>query len=315
MPFIAYKTMTIKLSYAQGRRIACDNCQQSFVYIHGGTKRGGTIGLPVLSRDDKMREEASRKVVHAISEIGAKTNVGKAICPHCKCYQKFMVNASRRRWGCGGLAVGALLLLILCPILFSPFLDRAKAVGAFLVVGLIGSLAIAKCSISRGPYFKKEDDRSMTDAEFETFLAECDSNECDPFVLWWSRRALHPGIRICMLVSGIANILIGSSLLLTGGFIEEFQAIPYIRLIGVPLLALAFFEITYFAQVNKKSLHEALARARIISVWESVSGIVFGVFGCGISLVCGGCILLFTRNRLADKPDPISLGLLNATVD
>jgi len=66
MPVIVYKTMTIE---PQGRRIECDSCQQPFVYIHGGGESAQTTGVPVVSNDDKMRDNALRQAIRSQNKL------------------------------------------------------------------------------------------------------------------------------------------------------------------------------------------------------------------------------------------------------
>ena len=78
MPVIVYKTMTIELFYAQGRRIECDSCQQPFVYIHGGGESAQTTGVPVVSNDDKMRDNALRQVIRSLNKLRRNSKSAKA---------------------------------------------------------------------------------------------------------------------------------------------------------------------------------------------------------------------------------------------
>ena len=71
-------TMTIELFYAQGRRIECDSCQQPFVYIHGGGESAQTTGVPVVSNDDKMRDNALRQAIRSLNKLRRNSKSAKA---------------------------------------------------------------------------------------------------------------------------------------------------------------------------------------------------------------------------------------------
>ena len=78
MPVIVYKTMTIELFYAQGRRIECDSCQRPFVYIHGGGESAQTTGVPVVSNDDKMWDNTLRQAIRSLNKLRRNSKSAKA---------------------------------------------------------------------------------------------------------------------------------------------------------------------------------------------------------------------------------------------
>ena len=93
---------------------------------------------------------------------------------------------------------------------------------------------------------------------------------------------LNPGIKICVLVSSVGNILAGLI------WISTLCAAP----IGIAQIVLAIFEIIYFAQADSKPRHTALSQAKLFGILEIVSGI-FNL----ISLVCGILVLVFAHNE------------------
>ncbi len=96
MPVIVYKTMTIELFYAQGRRIQCEHCQQPFCYVTGGVQSAQTTGVPIVSSDDGMRQTALNQAISGLRKTAKKRKAGQAMCPHCQCCQ------SRPRGRSGG---------------------------------------------------------------------------------------------------------------------------------------------------------------------------------------------------------------------
>ena len=197
MPVIVYKTMTIELFYAQGRRIECDSCQQPFVYIHGGVESAQTTGVPVVSNDDKMRDNALRQAIRSLKKTAKKQQVGEGKCPHCHCYQEFMVkNSHLGNMGCF-FTIG-LGLCTLGPLILNAIFEWTEEWGTMLmtgaIVGGILGLVLGKMSaVTRGPHPDEEDGRSMTDEEFEGFVAKCEEEEYDPFLLWWINCDNQPG--------------------------------------------------------------------------------------------------------------------------
>lgn len=197
MPVIVYKTMTIELFYAQGRRITCDSCQQPFVYIHGGVETAQTTGVPVVSSDDGMRKTALKQAIKSLRKTAKKEKAGEGLCPHCHCYQGWMVRASHMgNMGCF-FALGA-GLLTLGPLILNAIFDWTDEWGTMLlgglVIGGVLGLIIGKITaITVGPHPDEEDARSMTDDEFEDFLGKCDEEDLDAFLLWWITVGNEPG--------------------------------------------------------------------------------------------------------------------------
>lgn len=188
MPVIAYKTLTITFFYAQGRRIVCEECGDPFSFITGGIESGSTTGLPLVSSDNRMREDAFRGALRALKKTANKHNVGEAACPHCRMYQRWMIAHSKNEsMGCG--AVIGLGLLGVVPWLVNLFAGWSDQHLAILVgggvVGLIGGIVLGRMgSLSSDP-ISEPDARSMADEELQEHLEACEEREFDPFLAWW----------------------------------------------------------------------------------------------------------------------------------
>ena len=93
---------------------------------------------------------------------------------------------------------------------------------------------------------------------------------------------LNPGIKICVLISGVGNVLLGLFWIstLVGA------------IIGIPQIVLAVFEFIFFAQADNKPLHQALSQSKTLAILEIISGL------CNpFSLVCGILVLVFATNH------------------
>ena len=93
---------------------------------------------------------------------------------------------------------------------------------------------------------------------------------------------LHPGVKVCVLISGICNLLSGLFWISTlcGVFI------------GVPQVILGVFEMVYMAQADGMRLQDARSQAQVLAVFQIISG-MFNL----VSLVCGILILVFANTR------------------
>ena len=96
------------------------------------------------------------------------------------------------------------------------------------------------------------------------------------------RAQVNVGIKVCVLISGIWNIVVGLFWISTlcGVFV------------GVPQIVLAVFEIVYFTQADNKPLPDSLAHARLLGAFEILSGLFNGV-----SFVCGIVTLVLASNH------------------
>ena len=93
---------------------------------------------------------------------------------------------------------------------------------------------------------------------------------------------LNPSIKVCVLISGIFNILVG--LLWTSTLCGA--------VIGVPQIILAVFELVYVGRADKMPFHDAIRQGKLLGIFEIVSGL-FNL----ISLICGILVLVFASNR------------------
>jgi hypothetical protein len=167
---LPFKEITNRLFYAHGHRIKCDNCQNPFVYVGGGTVDASMSGLPLLTSDAVMQQQAFQE---AITEIPLE-NAGSAICPHCHCYQNFMVKAKQ--------AISPVILKSIIVLSFFTF--------GIALLGIIVLKFINMKQFTRGPHPDIEDPYSMTDEEFAAFLAK--ASAMDPFLAWWIQCGNQP---------------------------------------------------------------------------------------------------------------------------
>lgn len=197
MPVIVYKTMTISLFYAQGRRIECDSCGQPFCYIHGDVQTARVIGVPLISGDDRMRRDALKQAVAGLRFTAKVKQAGEAMCPHCQCFQNWMVSAAQNSgmlwFGIPGMVLGGIISAVGIAIAESRELVLpALTVGA--VFGLVTGILFGRSQApGRGPHHDSIDDRSMTDDQFQTYLQTCEANEVEPFLAWWVGVGNKPG--------------------------------------------------------------------------------------------------------------------------
>lgn len=97
-----------------------------------------------------------------------------------------------------------------------------------------------------------------------------------------NERELNPGIKICVLISGIADILLGVFWITTICGV----------VIGVPQIILGIFEITFFSQVDGMPIRTAKKKANNLGILEIISGL-FNL----VSLVCGILVLIFVSKQ------------------
>lgn len=201
MPVIVYKTMTVDLTYAYGRRINCEHCEEPFTYLHHDNQSAQVTGLPLINSDDKMRENAVKQAMKSLAKIADKKRIGQATCPHCRKYQQWMIRSAQTTGlGCGFLA-GIALGLALCffirwlagweNVLYSVFIPTA-------IISVISAFVCMFCNINPDEYLKdesKKDPRSMTDEDLDEYLAKCDAEDYDPAKFWYLMLGNQPGER------------------------------------------------------------------------------------------------------------------------
>ena len=89
-------------------------------------------------------------------------------------------------------------LSTLGPLILNTIFEWTDEWGTMLmtgaIVGGVLGLVLSKISaVTRGPHPDEEDGRSMSDEEFEDFVATCEEEEYDPFLLWWINCDNQPG--------------------------------------------------------------------------------------------------------------------------
>jgi hypothetical protein len=194
MPVIVYKTMQVTAIYAQIRHITCEWCAQAYTYLAVGTHTSQTVGLPVVSSDEGMREEVGRHLSRALEGVGKRPRLGRGMCPHCQRYQGWMVRDSFHSLLPRGLFVGALvggiasIGLAIAYMMWSTYamgVSNAALLGVFL--GCAGGFGWAWMkSLSHAPYVGMYDSRAMKPTDFTAFVAECKQREFEPSLAWYS---------------------------------------------------------------------------------------------------------------------------------
>ena len=98
--------------------------------------------------------------------------------------------------GCFGVL--GLLFFGILPGVFAGIYGKEDIVMPLLIggsiVGLVAGIMFGRSrALGRGPHHDKQDDRSMTDQDFEKFLQKCEAQEYDPFLYWWISLGHNPG--------------------------------------------------------------------------------------------------------------------------
>jgi hypothetical protein len=186
MPVIVYKTLTLNIKYAQARRILCEHCRQPFTYVWGDSQEFKATGVPLLSSDDGMRKSAMKQAANALAKVAKSPNKGLSMCPHCHCYQSWMV---RKSWlaglGCG-LVAGLLLTGIVAIVAGIWFSWGSGLIAAVVAAGAVAGLAFgATSAVRKGPHPQKKDESAMTDGEVPALLKTCQEKNADFVLLWY----------------------------------------------------------------------------------------------------------------------------------
>jgi hypothetical protein len=186
MPVIVYKTLTVNIQYAQARRIRCEHCRQPFTYVWGDSQEFKATGVPLISSDEGMRKSAMKQATAALAKVAKSPNKGLSMCPHCRCYQSWMVRKSRLTGlGCGFLA-GLVLAGIVAMVAGIWFSWGSALVVGVIAAGAVAGLALgAQMAVSKGPHPDKKDESAMTDADVPSMLKTCQEKNADFVLLWY----------------------------------------------------------------------------------------------------------------------------------
>jgi len=84
MVVIPYKTFTLKIPHFQGRRILCDACGNPFTYLARGGSNGKDVGLPLLSRNDRMAVRARPEALHRVVRAARARERGVGLQTSCR---------------------------------------------------------------------------------------------------------------------------------------------------------------------------------------------------------------------------------------
>jgi hypothetical protein len=206
MPVIVYKTLNLNVLYVQGRRILCEFCRTPFSYIVGDRKTFNVTGVPIVSSDDGMRKEASKKAAAGLARVAREKNAGQALCPHCKRYQRWMVSHSRMTgMGCGflgGIAIAGLLAIFAG----SWFGWGSEVMLGLTVAGAVAGIVIGKlASLDVGPH-QKEDQRALRDEDVPGFLQHCSQGGYEPFLFWYLAMGNKAREKEALISLGIADV-------------------------------------------------------------------------------------------------------------
>ncbi|MCJ8332161.1 MAG: hypothetical protein HRT89_09995 [Lentisphaeria bacterium] len=198
MPIIAYKTVTINIHYAQGRRIDCEHCHQPFTYITDGDESAQSTGLPLVSSDEGMGKSAMKGLSKSLASVAGKKNTGHGICPHCSQYQGWMVrNSLTKNIGCCSFGIAFVFALV--PVIINIFKDHldmgmwilgAAILGFILGIGL-GFLTALKGGVQR-ELDEDETILSMDDEFLQAHLDACGENDYDPILTWLLMTGFEP---------------------------------------------------------------------------------------------------------------------------
>jgi hypothetical protein len=204
MPVIVYKTLTLNIQYAQGRRILCEHCRQPFTYVWGAEQEFKATGVPLISSDEGMRKSAMKQAANALSNIAKTPNKGESMCPNCKRYQGWMV---RKSWfsmlGCG-LAAGLILAGIVAVAAGIWFNWGATAITGVLILGTVVGLGLGGAVATRtGPHPDKTDESAMKDAEVPPFLQTCQEKGADPVLVWYLALGNKPAEKQAFISLGV----------------------------------------------------------------------------------------------------------------
>lgn len=81
--------------FAQPRRIACEYCHDTFVYLFTG-KVKVTVQAWRWTDDAEVAAKGRGELQKKIEKTTKKAQLGAGLCPHCHWYQSWMVKRSRR---------------------------------------------------------------------------------------------------------------------------------------------------------------------------------------------------------------------------
>jgi hypothetical protein len=185
MPVIVYKTLTLNIRYAQIRRIVCSHCHQTFSYVWDDRQDFEAKGIPVVSSDEGMRRSAMKKAVAALSKIAQNPDKGMALCPHCKCFQPWMVRSGLMTLlGCGG--DGALVLASAIAFAAGVWGGAGNGVILAIIIGgtVLGLVLASRLAPRKGPHPQREDPAAKADPEIGSFLEKCQQEGVDPVLAW-----------------------------------------------------------------------------------------------------------------------------------
>lgn len=186
--------LTIKLFYAQARRIDCTHCSKPYTWIEGGVETGRTEAGVAFSDENEMRREAFRKAADPLIEVAAREEVGRGRCPHCHQLQPWMFVSK------GAAVIVSLLAAVVAAavvgVIAYKFGSTTTAVytgGGVAGAGILLALVFgARFADKPGPQPDEKDDRVKTDAQLLELLERSGNSRQNPFVGWWVSTGQEP---------------------------------------------------------------------------------------------------------------------------
>ena len=177
----------IHVFYVQARRILCEYCQQPFSYlIHGKmTFRWSDWWTPSFK---SLEAKALAAGVKSLEQVAMKDLVGESLCPHCKCYQSWMVKNSREGvHGCGCLLVALPLMGLLLVNKKIRWDDWRFYVAIVLIMAVAYSFGFVcrLLGMTRGPHVNRSSPLSKTDFELVEHLTNSSQITQSPLTAWY----------------------------------------------------------------------------------------------------------------------------------
>jgi hypothetical protein len=187
VPVVLYKkTAHAEAVWVQTRRIRCELCGERFAYLLSGARRAEASGLWIVNSTEGLKEAANHALLLELAQLVHVPREGEARCPHCRCYQRWMVTQSHVfRIGKGffvGGFLGVILGIVLVFVSGSGYAFPAMAAAGAIVGSVIGW----KTALKAGRH-ESDDPRAMTLRDFDQFVADCEARGVGPPLAWYTR--------------------------------------------------------------------------------------------------------------------------------
>lgn len=201
------RVLTIKLFYAQARRVDCEHCGKPYTWIDGGTETGRAEAGAMLSDDNELRREAFRQVADPLVEAAEKERIGRGRCPHCHQLQQWMFVT--RGDAIGGSIVAAVVAAVVLGLVtrwLSSTMTALYVAGGVAGVGLLGALIFGgRLADKPGPQPDDKDVRAKTDAQLQEWIEASRARGEDPFLTWWQSAGHEPPAKAAKVSLGLLD--------------------------------------------------------------------------------------------------------------